>query len=501
MVTDHQVRRLFMLVKKEKTKAVAAAKCGMDEKTARIYLKSGKLPSQIKKSHDWKTRQDSFSEVWDEALEFLWNPGVEAKTIFLYFQEKYPGTYQDGQLRTFQRRVKSWRALDGPAKEVYFPQKHYPGILSESDFTSMNQLGVTINNEIFNHLFFHFVLTYSNWETGSICFSESFESLSEGLQNALWELGGVTMKHKTDNLTAAVYSNLLEKEFTQRYKSFLNHYGLKGEAINAGRANENGDIEQSNNRFKKAVDQALILRGSRNFTSREGYKSFIRKVIDQLNSGRRERFTEDLNKLHRLPDIRLNDYKKMVLKVGPGSTLNISHNVYSVHSRLIGERVEVRIYSERIEIWYAQRRVDQFPRLRGEKRHHIQYRHIIDWLVRKPGAFENYRYRDDLFPTTRFRIAYDYLQKHNNPRASKEYTQLLYLAAMESEEGVDNALRILFEAGEAISLKAVGSILKSNEKHPSIKDVRINEVNLSGYDKLLSTYSDSKGERNESCYQ
>ena len=501
MVTDHQVRRLFMLVKKEKTKAVAAAKCGMDEKTARTYLKSGKLSSQIKKLHDWKTRQDPFSEVWEKALEFLWNPGIEAKTIFRYFQEEYPGKYQDGQLRTFQRRVKSWRALDGPPKEVYFPQKHYPGILSESDFTSMNQLGVMINKERFDHLFFHFVLTYSNWETGNICFSESYESLSEGLQNALWELGGVPMSHRTDNLTAAVYSNLLEKEFTQRYKSFLSHYDLKGEAINAGRANENGDIEQSNNRFKKAVDQALMLRGSRNFISREEYKSFIRKVIDQLNSGRRERFTEELDKLRRLPYIRLNDYKKMVLKVGLGSTLNISHNVYSVHSRLIGERVEVRVYSERIEIWYAQRRVDQFPRLRGEKRHHIQYRHIIDWLVRKPGAFENYRYRDDLFPTTRFRMAYDYLRTNIPSRASTEYTQLLHLAAMESEDGVDNALRILFETGEALSLKAVESILKSNEKYPSIKDVRIDEVNLSRYDKLLSLPTDSKGETNEICYQ
>jgi len=501
MVTDRQVRRLFMLIKKEKSLAVAAAKSGMDEETARKYKKLGRLPSQVKRHHNWITYQDPFAEVWEEALSFLWNPGIEAKTIFRYFQEKYLGKYQDGQLRTFQRRVKSWRALDGPPKEVFFPQKHYPGILSESDFTSMNQHEVTINNERFDHIFFHFVLTYSNWETGGICFSESYESLSEGFQNALWELGGVTQKHRTDNLTAAVYSNLLEKEFTQRYKSFLNHYGLKGEAINAGRANENGDIEQSNNRFKKAVEQALILRGSRNFISREEYKSFIRKVIDQLNSGRRERFTEELDKLKRLPDIRLNDYKKMVLKVGPGSTLNISHNVYSVHSRLIGERVEIRVYSERIEIWYAQRRVDQFPRIRGEKRHNIQYRHIIDWLVRKPGAFENYRYRDDLFPTTRFRIAYDYLQKHNRSRASKEYTQLLHLAAMESEEGVDNALRILFETGEALSLKAVESILKSNEKYPSIKDVRIDEVNLSGYDKLLSIYSDNKGETNESCYQ
>ena len=486
MVTDRQVRRLFMLIKKKKSLAVAAAKAGMDEETARKYKKLGRLPSQLKKSHNWRTRPDAFKRVWDEALSFLWNPGLEAKTIFSYFQRKYPGKFQDGQLRTFQRKVKSWRALDGPPKEVYFPQKHYPGMLSESDFTSMNKLRVTINRERFDHLFFHFVLTYSNWETGTICFSESYESLVEGLQNALWELGGVPRRHRTDNLSAAIYSNLFKREFTARYQSFLDYYGLKGEAINAGRSNENGDIEQSHNRFKKALDQALMLRGSRDFPNREEYKLFIRKVLDQLNSGRRERFLKELDELRRLPEIRLNDYKKVDLKVGPSSTLNISHNVYSVHSRLIGERVEVRLYSEHIEIWYAQRRVDQFPRLRGDGGHRINYRHIIDWLSRKPGAFENYRYRDDLFPTTRFRIAYDWLKEKTPVKAFREYTQLLLLAATETEEGVDDALRILLETGESISSKEVESILNSKDKYPSIKDVRIDAVDLSSYDKLLS---------------
>jgi hypothetical protein len=426
---------------------------------------------------------------------------VEGKTIFSYFQRKYPGKFQDGQLRTFQRKVKSWRALEGPPKEVYFPQKHYPGMLSESDFTSMNKLRVTINRERFDHLYFHFVLTYSNWETGTICFSESYESLAEGLQNALWELGGVPRQHRTDNLSAAVYSDLFKREFTARYQSFLDYYGLKGEAINAGRSNENGDIEQSHNRFKKALDQALMLRGSRDFPNREEYKLFIRKVLDQLNSGRRERFLKELDELRSLPDIRLNDYKKIGLKVGPSSTLNVSHNVYSVHSRLIGEKVEVRLYSEHIEIWYAQRRVDQFPRLRGNGGHRINYRHIIDWLSRKPGAFENYRYRDDLFPTTRFRITYDWLKEKSPVKAFREYTQLLLLAATETEEGVDDALRILLETGELISSKAVESILNSKDKYPSIKDVSIDEVDLSSYDQLLSFSSDNKGGINGSCYQ
>jgi hypothetical protein len=490
MVTDHQYRRLIMLIKQEKTLSVAAAKAGMDEKTARKYLRRQKLPSQLKIAHEWRTRQDPFEEVWDEAITFLWNSGIESKSIFCYLQRKYPGKFQDGQLRTFQRKVKRWRAIEGPPKEVYFPQIHYPGDLSASDFTNMNGLHITINGERFDHLFFHFVLTYSNWETGTICFSESYESLAEGLQNALWELGGVPGRHRTDNLSAAIYSDLFKKEFTVRYKSFLNYYGLKGEAINAGKSNENGDIEQSHHRLKKALDQALILRGSRDFRSCEKYRLFIQEVLKQLNSGRRERFVRELKELRRLPEIRLNDYKKIEMKVGPSSTLNISHNVYSVHSRLIGEQVEIRIYSSYIEIWYAQKRMDRFPRLRGNGGHRINYRHIIDWLVRKPGAFENYRYRDDLFPSTRFRMAYDFLKKYVPRKAPSEYTRILYLAAMETEEGVDKALRILFDKGEIISSSAVSTILNNSDTTIPVKDVEIDVVNLSRYDELLS-YSDS----------
>ena len=139
MVTDHQVRRLFMLNEKENSRTIAAAKAGMDPKTAREYLKIGKLPSQIKCTHDWKTREDPFEEDWPEILEMLGiNPGLEGKTIFEYLQNTTPGQYQDNQLRTLQRKLKYWRATEGPAKEVYFPQKHHPGELCASDFTHMS---------------------------------------------------------------------------------------------------------------------------------------------------------------------------------------------------------------------------------------------------------------------------------------------------------------------------------------------------------------------------
>jgi len=486
MVTDNQIRRLRMLINKEKTQAIAASKAGMDEETARKYLKLGRLPSQIKAEHTWRTRKDKFKKVWEELRGYLkTNPGLEAKTLFDHLQRTYEGKFSDGQLRTLQRKVKRWRALEGPEKEIYFAQKHYAGVLGESDFTNMNKLEVTIAGAEFNHLLYHFALTYSNWEAGTICFSESFESLSEGLQNALWELGGAPEKHRTDKLSAAVHKECNADEFTQRYQALLNHYGMKGESIGTGKPNENGDVEVSNRWIKTAMDQALMLRGSRNFESREEYKAFIKKIFNQRNMNRKRRFDEELKKLRALPDKRLDDCKKMQVTVGPSSTINAGHKTYSVNSRLMGEKVNVKLYAETVEVWYGQKKVESMPRIRGKKGHRIEYRHIIKWLVRKPGAFENYRYKDDMFPTLRFRMAYDYLKETKPSRANKEYLKILSLAAKETEVGVDEALRKLFDDGELISAEAVENILKLKEAVVTKRDVYVAETDLAGYDELI----------------
>jgi hypothetical protein len=395
MVTDQQVRRLFKLVQTENNFGIAAMKAGMDEKTARKYRKSGKLPSELDTAHGWRTRKDPFEDVWNEIRAMLEiNAGLEAKTIFEDLQRRNPGRFADGQLRTLQRRIKVWRALEGPAKEVFFTQLHHPGELSQSDFTHMNKLGITIGGRPFEHLIYHFVLTYSNWETGSICYSESFESLSAGLQNALWELGGVPQKHRTDCLTTAVQKTSHPDEFTRRYQDLLDHYDLKGCKTNPESPHENGDVEQRHYRFKQAVDQALMLRNSRDFADRSEYEQFLGKLFKQLNAGRRKRFLEEQALLHRLPKHRIEACKKSTTSVGPSSTIRVNHNVYSVDSRLTGERIGVRLFMDHLEIWYGQKKVDTFPRLRGEGKHAINYRHIIDSLIRKPGAFENYRYRD-----------------------------------------------------------------------------------------------------------
>ncbi len=458
MITDQQVRKLRRLDGQGIAKEVAAVRVGMDAKTARKYRRLGKLPSEVMSmDRNWRTRPDSFGEVWPELEAKLQvNSGLEAKTLFADLQRRFPGRFSDGQLRTLQRQIKSWRAQSGPAKEVFFAQVHHPGRLAASDFTHGTELGVTINGSPFMHMLYHFVLTYSNWEAVTLCFSESLESLSEGLQNALWELGGVPHMHRTDRLTAAVQPGVEGPEsFKQRYQALLSHYGLQGQAIQAGKGNENGDAEQSHHQFKRAVDQALMMRGSRDFTSRDSYLEFLRELCGQQNAGRAVRLAEEVALLRPLPSQRLEACKRLRVRVETGSIIKVQTNVYSVASRLIGEWVDARLYAERVEVWYAQKLVEQLPRLRGRGKHRIDYRHVIDWLVRKPGAFADYRYRADLFPSSHFRMAYDVLRQQQPARSDKEYLRILHLAARESEAGVEAALVELLKEDGRMDAAAV----------------------------------------------
>lgn len=487
MVTDQQVRRLFMFKKEGLKQYQAADKACMSQRSARKYFKSDKLPSQMRKEHTWRTRKDPFDQDWTDIVEMLKvNPGLEAKTIFDHYQRENPGRYEDSQLRTLQRRIKYWRATEGPAKELYFAQKHYPGILCASDFTHMNSLGITIRRQAFNHLVYHFVMTYSNWETFTICYSESFESLSAGLQNALWELSGVPESHRTDRMSAAVNKDCNPEKFTRNYQALMRHYNMRSERTNAGCAHENGDVETSHRHFKRAVSQALMLRGSKDFNSISEYESFLRKIAYQLNAGRTRRFEEDLAALRSLPGTRQNDYKVIDrIKVGKSSTIHLQHNTYSVHSRLIGEQIQARIYVDYIELWYAQKMVERIPRLRGISKHRINYRHIIDWLVRKPGAFQNYRYKEDLYPSSWFRMAYDWLRSNMALQANRQYVRILYIASKEGQAVTENAIRHILEQGAELSALKVKEQTDKRFSLPLVTDVKVENNKIESYDVLL----------------
>src|SRR5262249_31246491 len=380
MLTDQQVRKLMTLLTAGEPLQRAALKTGMCEETARKYRRARRLPSEMARPHDWRTRPDPFAEVWPEVQALLEvNPRLQRTTLSAHLQRTYPGRSPDAQLRCLQRRIKAWRATAGPPKEVFFPQEHPPGRLCASDFCHLTSLGVTVAGRALPHLLYHFVLTYSNWETGTLCFSESLESLADGLQAALFELGGVPQRHRTDSLSAAFRRPTKggARPTTRSYEALLAHYGLQEERAHAGRAHENGDVEQSHHRFKVALDQALMLRGSRDFESRQEYEAFLRQLFAQLNAGRTARLQAELAALFPLPPRRGGALRGVRVRVGPSSTTRVQNNPSWVPPRLIREWVEVRLFAEQLDIWYGGQRVEQLPRLRGRAGHRICYRHVI----------------------------------------------------------------------------------------------------------------------------
>lgn len=486
MISDRQARKLRMELGRNVSLETAALRSGMSENTARKW-RSGSLPWQQRPLRNYRTRIDPFESIWPEVEQLLEAaPGLEAMTIFEVLRSRSDLSFSDGQVRTLQRRIRRWRALKGPCREVMFPQEHRPGDAAQSDFTSMNELAVTIVGEPFDHLFFHFMLPYSNWETGAICFSESFETLISGFQAALWELGRVPGVHRTDNLSAATHElSDGKRAFNDRYLGSLAHYGMTPDANTPGRGHENGDVEQSHHRFKRAVDQALLLRGSRDFESRSAYEGLLRQILVARNRGRAAKLSEEFERMHELPLLRLEDYRRETPTVNRFSTIRVANNVYSLPSRLMGEAVDVRLYSERIEVRYAGELVAEMERLRGKGGASINYRHIIWTLVTKPGAFARYKYRQSLFPTLTFRRAFDALEARLGSRADVEYVRILHLAAGTSEAEVEVVLANLLDRSELLDYVQVRAAA-----HPEPIEAplcTIDPPDLAGYDDCLES--------------
>lgn len=470
---------------KTHSREIAAAKAGIDPKTARRYLQSGQLPSQARAERDWRTRPDPFEEVWPEVAGMITNaPGLEAKTLMKWLLARYPGKFQAGQLRTLQRRVRDWRALEGPNHgDVVFPQTIQPGRQSQSDFTVMDELVITIGGQPFPHLLFHFMLPYSRWEAVSICFSETFEALTRGYELAVWELGGSMPDHRTDNLSAATHKLGGGRVFNKRWSEFLAHYDVRPSRNNPGQSRENGSVEKSHDLLCNAIEQALLLRGHRDFTARADYVIFLREVVDERNADRQARLDEERPFLVPLPGKAWNDSAEMTVRVCPWSTIVVLKGVYSVPSRLIGHQLRVLLYADELQIFYGKRLVQQMPRLPKEGGVRVNYRHIVGHLVRKPGAFANYSFREELFPHLAFRRAYDRLRETQGERADKAYLEVLQLAAMGSECDVTLALELLLAEGHEPTAAAVKELTRPRLDAPPL--VTVTAPNLAAYDALL----------------
>jgi transposase InsO family protein len=414
-VTKQQVRVFMTERSKGTTQTAAAAKAGISKRTARRIDTGESVGSG--KPRAWRTRTDPFAEVWDEvAGELDKEPDLQALTLLEWLQGRYPEAYPDHLLRTLQRRVKAWRAQHGPDKQVMFPQHHKPGQRGLSDFTLLKDVTVTVCGEVLQHRLHHFRLAYSGWcHVRVILGGESYTALAESLAEALEHLGGVPVEHRTDSLSAA-FKNLdcnAQQDITDRYQALCAHYGMQPSRNNPGRGHENGSVESAHGHLKRRIRQRLKLRGSTDFESLEAYRAFIQEVAASINRRNASRIAIERAALAPLPCRRGVDYTEALVRVTTSSTFTHARVLYSVPARLIGERLRVHAYDDRLVLHHGGqelltlRRVHTAPGA-GRQRC-IDYRHVINWLVRKPRALAGLAFRDELLPDANWRSIYQRL--------------------------------------------------------------------------------------------
>ncbi len=492
-ITDQQYRLYMTHRQNGLSQSTAAAKAGFSERTARRLQKAAMPPSARRRRRTYRTREDPFAEVWESELvpRLEEHPKMQAMSLLEELQRRYPEAYPDQLLRTLQRRVTQWRAMYGPERELIFRQEHPPGRQGLSDFTNGSKLGVSLAGVAFPHLLYHYRLAYSGWEHGkAIVGGESFTALAEGLQEALWQLGGVPDDHRTDRLSAA-YRNLdkdAAADAAQAYLDLCRHYGMQPTRNNRGVAHENGSIEGAHGSFRRRLADALALRGSSDFEDLAAYQRFIQEVVSRANRRRRQAVEIELAALKPLPPRRTCDFATASLSVTTSGTVRIRGVLYSVPSQLVGCRLKAHIYDDRIVCYLGTSEVVTLSRLRAvnhnDRPRHIEYRHVIGSLVRKPQAFRHYVFRESLFPTPAFRRAWQAIDQALEPRqACRTYVGLLHLAAQyDCEAELAQALEISLGNGEVPDLDQLQ--VRFIPKPPTV-EVHVPAPDVTVYDSLL----------------
>jgi transposase InsO family protein len=393
---------------------LAAAKAGFSTATAYRIEQDPRPPSQ-KPAPRGRRRPDPLAAVWEsEILPLLQAaPGLRPIALFEEILRRHPDLGL-GIRRTLERRIRSWRALHGPEQEVVFRQVHEPGRLGLSDFTDMGELAVSVAGEALEHRLYHFRLAYSGFEHAHVVLGgESYVALAEGLQNALWALGGAPREHRSDSLSAA-FRNLdrdATEDLTRRYDALCAHYGMAPSRNNPGLAHENGAIESAHGHLKKAIDDALLLRGSRDFADLAAWRRFVDEVVGRRNARAAPRIGIERAALQDLPRRRTADHEDAIVTVTSSGGFVLRKVFYSVPSRLIGHRLRVRLFDDRLEVTLGGSL--QMTLLRGRPRpdgrhgHVVDYRHLIHSLRRKPMALIGLVYRDRIFPRPAYARAFE----------------------------------------------------------------------------------------------
>ena len=495
MLNRRQINQLVSERNKGVSITMCAIKAGVSRNTAIKYLRLADPSKQQQPNHNWRTRVDPLTGIWDEAQTILLKaPELEAKTLFEHLHAKSGDQVDVNALRTFQRRVKQWRLKNGPEKEVFFTQNSKPGEVIAVDWTDMRSLKIRICGQLLPHLMFHAVLPYSNWESVSRCRSESLLALRGGLNAAFARLGRVPREILIDNSSTATHRLSAEgkqRGFNEEFLSVCQHFRIKPRTTNVSSPHENGSCESLNGHFKRRMNQHLLLRGSRDFDSEQDYDRFCMEVIDKANALRGKQIVAELATMREHLAPQLPDYTETTVRVNANSTIRVCKMTYSVPSQLIGIQLKARIYETRILLLDGREEICELPRHLGDRGAVIDFRHVINWLVRKPGAFAAYRWRESMFPLQVFRAAYDHLcGRHEALAADRHYLDILHLASLDGVDMVANILEQLLGApNPVVSVEEAKKLIST---YQDIAEQSLTKpplpVCMDGYDSLIKNH-------------
>ena len=415
---------------------VAAARAAISVASAYRIESDPRLPSQ-KKPPRARRRPDPLERIFeaDVVPMLVAAPTVRPVAIFEELQRRHPDLHPNVR-RTLERRIRSWRAMHGAEREIIFRQVHEPGQMGLSDFTEMGELAVGVAGVPLDHRLYHFRLACSGFEHAHVILGgESYVALAEGLQNALWALGGAPREHRSDSLSAA-FRNLnraAREDLTARYDALCVHYGMAPSRNNRGVAHENGSIESPHGHLKSAVRDALLLRGSSEFAELGAYRRFIDEIMSRKNARNAKLIAAERATLQPLPAHRTCDYEETFAFVTTSGGFTLRKVFYTVPSRLIGHRLRVRLYDDRLDLMIGATLLMTLERGRhgpnGKHGHVVDYRHVIHTLRLKPMALVNLVYRDQLFPREAYRLTFERLRERLSDRAAcKIIVELLSLA-------------------------------------------------------------------------
>lgn len=492
-VTDHQMR-LFMKFRQTDSIAVAAAKASISTATGYRIADDPRLPS-VKKAPRTRRRPDPLGDLFAaEVVPMLEAaPGLRPIAVFEEMVRRHPDL-EPGIRRTLERRIRAWRAIHGEDREIIFRQTHEPGRIGLSDFTHTGDLGVTIAGETLDHRLYHFRLAYSGFQHVHVVLGgESFTALAEGLQGALWSLGGAPRQHRTDSLSAA-FRNLdrdAHEDVTRRYETLCLHYGMEPTRNNAGIAHENGAIEGPHGHLKRAISDALLLRGSADFDNLDAYRRFLDELAGRHNARHVRRIESERATLQDLPERRSCDYEETVVRITSSGGFRLKKVFYTVPSRLIGHRLRVRVFDARLEVFVGGTHLLTLERGRAhpDGRHDqvVSYHHVIHALRRKPMALLNLVYRDRLFPRAAYARAFQVLLEALSERqACKTAVGLLALAHDRGcEADLADCLTADLDAGRLPDLDRLRARFAPDPER--VPDVSVHLGSLKGYEDLLGT--------------